>query len=95
MYDTYNSYSPGFLGVGTLGILGALILPLIAIALPRNNGQPELDGELAGEKAKQDAATEKDKARETESKESKAKETESREDSEGREQTEVDGVRKL
>ena len=95
MYDTYNSYSPGFLGVGTLGILGALILPLTAIALPRNNGQPEQDGELAGETAKQDAATEKDKARETESKESKAKETESREDKEGREQTEVDGVRKL
>ena len=50
MYDHYKSYSPGFLGVGTLGVLGALILPLIAIFLPPQNEQ---DGELAVEKAKQ------------------------------------------
>ena len=51
VYDTYKSYSPGFLGVGTLGVLGALILPVIAIVLPR---QLEQDGEFALEKAKQD-----------------------------------------
>ena len=34
VFDTYDTYSPGFLGVGTLGVLGALILPAIAIALP-------------------------------------------------------------
>ena len=51
VYDTYKSYSPGFLGVGTLGVLGALILPVIAIVLPR---QLEQDGEFAVEKAKQD-----------------------------------------
>ena len=34
IYDTYGTYRTGFLGVGTLGVLGALILPAIAIALP-------------------------------------------------------------
>ena len=34
VFDTYDTYSQGFLGVGTLGVLGALILPAIAIALP-------------------------------------------------------------
>ena len=34
IYDTYGTYSPGFIGVGTLGVLGALILAAITIALP-------------------------------------------------------------
>ena len=54
MYDIYKSYSPGFLGVGTLSVLGALILPVIVFVLPAgNNGQQEQDGELTVEKAKQ------------------------------------------
>ena len=44
VYDAYGSYSPGFLGVGTLGVLGALLLPAIAIALPDNNGQNKING---------------------------------------------------
>jgi len=44
VYDAYGSYSPGFLGVGTLGVLGALILPAIAIALPNNKSQKQIDG---------------------------------------------------
>ena len=34
IYDTYGTYSPGFIGGGTLGVLGALILAAITIALP-------------------------------------------------------------
>ena len=34
IYDTYGTYRTGFLGVGTLGVLGALILAAITIALP-------------------------------------------------------------
>ena len=42
LYDAYGSYIPGFLGVGTLGVLGALILPAIALALPQSKtGQNE------------------------------------------------------
>ena len=44
VYDAYGSYSPGFLGVGTLGVLGALILPAIAVALPNNKSQNDING---------------------------------------------------
>ena len=44
VYDAYGSYSPGFLGAGALGVLGALILPAIAIALPGNNDKDKLNG---------------------------------------------------
>ena len=35
LYDITGSYSPGFLAVGLGSILGALILPLVALTLPR------------------------------------------------------------
>jgi len=34
IYDTYGTYSPGFIGGGTLGVLGALILASITFVLP-------------------------------------------------------------
>ena len=90
MYDTYNSYRPGFLGVGTLGILGALILPLIAIALPPpNNGQHEQDGELAAKNTTQ----EESKLAAKKGKQDVA--TEFGEDNAGIEESEVASVRKL
>ena len=32
MFDTYKSYTPGFLTVGALSVVGALILPAIILA---------------------------------------------------------------
>jgi len=36
LYDLTGSYTPGFLTVGVLSILGALLLPLVACSLPRS-----------------------------------------------------------
>ena len=36
LYDTTGSYTPGFLAVGVLSSLGALLLPLVAYSLPRS-----------------------------------------------------------
>ena len=35
LYDITGSYSPGFLVVGVLSTLGALIIPFVAFTLPR------------------------------------------------------------
>ena len=35
LYDALGSYTPGFLGVGCLGVVGALLLPLVSLTLPR------------------------------------------------------------
>ena len=35
LFDITGSYSPGFLAVGLGSVVGALILPLVAFALPR------------------------------------------------------------
>ena len=37
MFDTYKSYTPGFLTVGALSVVGALILPAIILAKYCNN----------------------------------------------------------
>ena len=81
IYDRYKSYSPGFLGVGALGVLGALILSAISI-VPRhnnNNGEKEQDGQNAKE-------TKKDNTRKTELKKVKAQETESKKAKESKEE---------
>ena len=35
LYDTMGSYTPGFLEVGCLGVLGALLLPILTLTVPK------------------------------------------------------------